>query len=137
MGAIDNRAMGVLCYSPGYTLVEKLQTISTKYRKFKENGDIAKNFTRHYYDVHCLLQDRDVLSFTQTDGFESHRVKHFPAADRKIPLRENQAFHLSDPGDFKILEKEYASESGLYYRGQPPFKDVMTAISRWATAHNP
>jgi hypothetical protein len=30
---IDNRAKAVACYDPGYTLVEKLQTISTKYRK--------------------------------------------------------------------------------------------------------
>ncbi len=28
----DNRAKGVACYYPGYTLVEKLQTVSTKYR---------------------------------------------------------------------------------------------------------
>jgi Nucleotidyl transferase AbiEii toxin, Type IV TA system len=30
----DNRAKDVLCYLPGYTLVEKLQTISTKYRRY-------------------------------------------------------------------------------------------------------
>ncbi|TCP79089.1 nucleotidyltransferase AbiEii toxin of type IV toxin-antitoxin system [Rhizobium sp. PP-CC-2G-626] len=33
---IDNRALAVPCYEPGYTLVEKLQTISTKYRKQQE-----------------------------------------------------------------------------------------------------
>jgi hypothetical protein len=30
---IDNRAKAVACCDPGYTLVEKLQTISTKFRK--------------------------------------------------------------------------------------------------------
>ncbi len=30
---IDNRAKGIACYDPGYTFVEKLQTISTKYRQ--------------------------------------------------------------------------------------------------------
>jgi hypothetical protein len=29
---IDNRAMGVACYDPRYTFVEKLQTVSTKFR---------------------------------------------------------------------------------------------------------
>ena len=28
----DNRAKGVACYDPGYTFVEKLQTVSTKFR---------------------------------------------------------------------------------------------------------
>jgi hypothetical protein len=29
---IDNRAKAVACYDPGYTFVEKLQTVSTKFR---------------------------------------------------------------------------------------------------------
>lgn len=33
---LDNRPKAVLCYHPGYTLVEKLQTISTKFRKQRE-----------------------------------------------------------------------------------------------------
>jgi hypothetical protein len=52
---IDNRALAVPCYEPGYTLVEKLQTISTKYRKQQETGKFPANFLRHYYDVYCLL----------------------------------------------------------------------------------
>jgi len=30
---IDNRAVSVPCYSPAYTFVEKLQTVSTKFRQ--------------------------------------------------------------------------------------------------------
>lgn len=30
---IDNRAKGVACCDPGYTLVEKLQTVSTKFHQ--------------------------------------------------------------------------------------------------------
>ncbi len=29
---IDNRAFDIICYNPGYTFVEKLQTIATKFR---------------------------------------------------------------------------------------------------------
>ena len=29
---IDNRAVDIACYHPGYTFVEKLQTIATKFR---------------------------------------------------------------------------------------------------------
>lgn len=45
---IDNRALAVSCYQPGYTLVEKLQTISTKYPKQQESGKFPANFLRHY-----------------------------------------------------------------------------------------
>jgi len=35
---IDNRAKAVPCYDPGYTFVEKLQTVSTKFRKQQADG---------------------------------------------------------------------------------------------------
>ncbi|WP_192798076.1 nucleotidyl transferase AbiEii/AbiGii toxin family protein [Brucella pseudogrignonensis] len=52
---IDNRALIVSCYEPGYTLVEKLQTISAKYRKQQETGQFPANLLRHYYDIYYLL----------------------------------------------------------------------------------
>ncbi len=56
----DNRAIDVPYYEPGYTLVEKLQTISTKYRHQQATGAMPQNFLRHYYDVYCLLDDPGV-----------------------------------------------------------------------------
>lgn len=35
---LDNRALGVACYHPGHTLVEKLPAISTKFRQQQETG---------------------------------------------------------------------------------------------------
>ena len=60
---IDNRAKAVACYDPGYTLVEKLQTISTKYRRQQERGDMPVDFMRHYYDVYSLLRQPSVQAF--------------------------------------------------------------------------
>jgi hypothetical protein len=37
---IDNRAMAVPCYDPAYTFVEKLRTVSTKFRKQQEMAAI-------------------------------------------------------------------------------------------------
>ena len=51
----DNRANDVPCYHPGYTLVEKLQTISTKFRQQQEDGTFPINFMRHYPDAYRLL----------------------------------------------------------------------------------
>lgn len=61
-GIVDNRALAVPCYEPGYTLVEKLQTISTKHRRRSETGEMPQNFMRHYYDVYCLLGDPVIVS---------------------------------------------------------------------------
>jgi len=51
------------CYDPGHTLVEKLQTISTKYRQWEEKKEFPVNFMRHYYDVYSLLQCPEVQAF--------------------------------------------------------------------------
>lgn len=55
---VDNRATAVPCYAPTHTFVEKLQTISTKYRRLGEMQAFPANFLRHYYDVYCLLGRR-------------------------------------------------------------------------------
>ena len=128
---IDNRAKNVACYEAGYTFVEKLQAISTKYRQFKAGKAFPTNFMRHYYDVYCLLQDSGVRAFAETEAFETHRKRRFPAADWEIPLAENPAFLLNNSEDFESLKKEYISKKSLYYQGQPDFEDVMTAIRDW------
>ncbi len=75
---IDNRAPGILCYNSEFTFVEKLQAISTKFRKFRETGKIPSNFLRHYYDVHCLLEFDAVKNFIGTDTYEVRKKQRFP-----------------------------------------------------------
>lgn len=128
---IDNRAVDVACYHPGYTLVEKLQAISTKFRQQQAGGEFPPNFMRHYYDVSCLLQDAEVQTFIGTDAYRAHKDHHFPAADNKV-IAENEAFHLSDPGARAVLADAYKRSAALYYRGQPPFEDLLAEIGRWA-----
>src|SRR5690606_4818956 len=53
---LDNRAFDVSCYHPGYTFVEKIQTIATKFRQEKEGGVQRPNYMRQYYDMYCLLE---------------------------------------------------------------------------------
>jgi hypothetical protein len=70
---IDNRAKTVACYDPRYTFVEKLQTISTKFRLQQKSGESPVVFMRHYYDVYSLLQRRDVQEFIGTDAYKTHK----------------------------------------------------------------
>ena len=89
---IDNRALDVACYHPGYTFVEKLQTISTKYRRQQEDKSFPANFMRHYYDVYCLLKESAVIDFIGTDDYERHKRKRFTASDNLILRRKRSVF---------------------------------------------
>ena len=128
---IDNRALGVACYHPGHTLVEKLQAISTKFRQQQETGAFPPNFMRHYYDVYSLLQDPTVQAFVGTKGYLEHKAKRFPKADNPV-IAENEAFVLSAAATRATLQKAYTASSALYFRGQPAFDDILAEIAKWA-----
>lgn len=87
---IDNRAKGVACYDPGYTFAEKLQTVSTKFRKQQLKQDSPIDFMRHYYDVHGLLQRPEVQAFIGTDAYKAHKTKRFRTGDNPNIARDAQ-----------------------------------------------
>jgi hypothetical protein len=127
---IDNRARAVACYDPGFTLVEKLQTISTKYRRQQTTGDMPVDFMRHYYDVYCLLQQPSVQDFIGTPSYLQHKKNHFPQADN-TNIRENAAFQLTDPKTSALYERAYEAGSALYYQGKPTFTEILARIEGW------
>jgi hypothetical protein len=128
---IDNRAKGVACYDPGYTLVEKLQTISTKYRQWEEKKEFPVNFMRHYYDVYCLLERPEVQAFIGTDAYKGHKAKRFRQGDNP-KIAENQAFVLSDPKMRKLFQDAYDASKALYYGDKPGFDAILKRIGEWA-----
>jgi hypothetical protein len=77
----DNRAVDVPCYAPTFTFVEKLQTVSTKYRLQKSGEAFPANFMRHYYDIYCLLALPEVLEFIGTPGYEARKAQRFRSGD--------------------------------------------------------
>ena len=128
-GLTDNRAVDVPCYEPGYTLVEKLQTISTKFRKQQETGEMPANFMRHYYDVHCLLAVPSVQEFIGSEAYHRHKDRRFRQDDEK-DLRRNGAFILADQSTRELYERAYTGTRALYYREQPSFEDILKQLDR-------
>jgi hypothetical protein len=128
---LDNRAKAVACYDPGHTFVEKLQTISTKFRRQQETKEFPANFMRHYYDVHSLLKRPEVQKFIGTEAYQAHKAKRFPRADNPN-IAENQAFVLSDAATRQDYEKAYGVTSALYYRGKPTFEEILAELATWA-----
>jgi len=127
---VDNRAKGVACYDPRYTFVEKLQTISTKYRRQQASSEIPVDFMRHYYDVYSLLRRPEVQAFIGTAAYKAHKAKRFRTADNPN-IAENEAFVLSDAGTRKSYAQAYADTGALYYGGKPTFDQILQAIAAW------
>lgn len=130
---INNRAVDVSCYHPGYTLVEKLQTISTKYRQQQESGQFPVNFMRHYYDVYCLLQDAETAKFIGTPEYLAHKEKRFRAADNPV-IAENEAFLLRDKETRVLYKSAYQSTRALYYQSQPDFDEILEKFLEYCDA---
>lgn len=126
----DNRAMEIACYHPGYTLVEKLQTIVTKFRgELGTSGGGPKvNFMRQYYDVYRLLQLDDIQQFISTQAYLDHKLDWFPEVDLDVPLSEKEAFLLTDNKIREDFKNRYIGTSGLYYQGQPDFDEILKYI---------
>jgi hypothetical protein len=127
---IDNRARSVPCYEPGYTLVEKLQTISTKFRRQQAAGSDPVEFMRHYYDVHGLLQRSEVQKFIGTQAYADHKKRRFRRDDNQN-ISQNEAFLLSEQKTRAQYEKAYKDSSALYYKDKPTFEQILAEIKKW------
>lgn len=127
----DNRACDVACYDPGYTFVEKLQTISTKFRRQQADGHMPVNFMRHYYDAYCLLGTPSVLEFIGTKAYQAHKAERF-RQDDEGNLTKNEAFLLSDVETRRRYVEAYATTRALYYRDQVSFDAILERIALFA-----
>lgn len=123
----DNRAIDIPCYHPGYTLVEKLQTVSTKYRQQQAKGEMPQNFMRHYYDISQLLDHPDVTDFIGTPEYHARKEVRFRTSDN-LNIAENEAFLLSDPATREKYALAYQATASLYFGVQIPFDTIQEKI---------
>lgn len=126
---VDNRAKAVKCYCPEYTLVEKLQTISTKFRLQQRQDNMPINFLRHYYDVYQLLTQKRVQEFIGTEAYYEHKAKRFRASDEK-DISQNEAFIISDMPTRNMYQKEFESKASIYFGAQPSFANILNEIRK-------
>ncbi len=129
---LDNRAKGVSCYNPEYTLIEKLSAISKKFRQQQQQTTMPVNFMRHYHDVYELLGQERVVSFIGSSEYHAHKNRKFRVQDEK-DLTRNDAFILSNPRTQKLYAEAYRRSSSLYYAGQPSFEMILERIGEFAS----
>lgn len=130
--AYDNRAVDVLCYLPAYTFIEKMQTVSTKYRLQKKGDAFPANFMRHYYDIFCLLSLPEVQEFIGTDAYKARKIQRFRRGDELVAAK-NPAFILNDLVEQARFANEYRKTSALYYKGQPDLVEILARIQLYIT----
>ena len=128
---IDNRASAVPCYDAGHTFVEKLQTVSTKFRKQQADGIDPVEFMRHYYDIHELLKQPEVQKFIGTEAYKAHKQVRFRQGDNQN-IAENEAFILGDAKTRALYADGYERSSALYYAGKPRFEELLAKLREWA-----
>jgi hypothetical protein len=127
---IDNRALAVPCYSPAYTFVEKLQTVSTKFRQQQDAEIFPKNFLRHYYDLYCLLDHPEVQAFLGTAAYHARKKERFRAGDN-LHIASNEAFLLADSSVRALYDSKYRETASLYYAGQVPFQNILERFAQY------
>ncbi|EOR96760.1 hypothetical protein ADIARSV_0023 [Arcticibacter svalbardensis MN12-7] len=127
----DNRAIGIKCYNPEYTFVEKLQAIIRKFAQEQESKVINQNFLRQYYDVYELHGNQAVINFIGTEKYEAHKVRRFNTKELETPLSENAAFDFSDNGLLQIFKERFLQTKALYYNGQPTFEEIIGRIKSY------
>jgi len=123
----DNRVIDVPCYHPGYTFVEKLQTVSTKFRQQQEKGKPPQNFMRHYYDISQLLGHPDVTAFIDTPEYQERKKVRFRTGDN-LNISKNEAFLLSNPATRDQYALAYEATASLYFNEQIPFYSILDKI---------
>jgi len=128
---LNNQAKNIKCYHPGYTFVEKLQAVSTKFRKQQASGELPTNFLRHYYDLSKLLDYPAVQAFIGTQKYHERKSVRFRKED-DLNISKNEAFILNDADTLKLYKKEYLATSSLYYEDQPDFDSIIQKIQTWS-----
>lgn len=124
----DNRALNIRCYHPGYTFVEKLQAVSTKYRLERSGTGMPKNFLRHYYDIYALLAVPEVQDFIGTERYHQRKRERFRAQDN-LDIRTNEAFFIPDPAVLELYEQEYRRISTIFYGTPPSLQEILARIA--------
>ena len=131
MAVKDSIAIDIHCYDPRYTFVEKLQTIAKKYNQHQSTKALPSNFIRHYYDVMCLLEVKEVRDFIGTEAYLKHKEERFRGNLRGLDLSRCEAFLLSKKATRDLFLSEYEKTKSLYYSRRPSFDEILDCIKKY------
>lgn len=88
------------------TFVEKLFAIHSKVEKFKQTGIGIGGYARHYYDLFCLAERKEVLEMLRSSEYEAIKVDY----DR-VSRKHFEVDYVAPPG------MNFAKSEAIFPRG--------------------
>lgn len=132
---IDNRALGVKCFNPEYTFVDKIQTICRRFRQHRERNhpqkDRPRHFLRHYYDLYMLLGVKRVQNFIGTTQYQAYKKQKLKTMDAK-EFDSRDAFMINDAKTRALFEKEFTAVSIMLTPPRPQFSEIVKRVREHA-----
>lgn len=131
LAVADNRARAVKCFNPEYTFVDKLQTISRRFRQHRDRNDPKadrpREFLRHYFDLYKLLEVERVRKFIGTPEYEAYKTEKFRGADAQ-EFAAKAAFTLPEEKTYRLFEEEFSVMNTLLLSPGPTFKELIARL---------
>ena len=128
----------------GRTFWDKVVILHGLRRWYERRGQLrqeGQRISRHYYDLHCLIQ-ADIGPATVADGtLGAECVRHarlfFDRPDFDLASAAAGTFALSPPADMvAALERDYQAMAGMIFGPPPAFEDVLASIRQIEQAIN-
>jgi hypothetical protein len=118
------------------TFVEKMFTIHGKVKAFKVQGREIGGYARHYYDLHCLAEEPEVLAMLRSEEYTAIKAdydrvsrEHFPKSYMPPPgMTFAQSDALFPPPELRaILATEFKKQCKILCFGPVPSWDEVQA----------
>jgi hypothetical protein len=116
---------------PKRTLIEKLFALAAA-----ANAGNLPQKNRHYYDVFCLLNNKELDNFIGSPEFFEivddvckQSLQNFGHIEDVSTLLSSSAFSLDD-AEYRTVSRAYTADTPLYFKIQPPFKSVYSSVHK-------
>lgn len=136
----DGDALAVLnvtTIDPSRTFMDKILILHGLVFYFEAKGALRGNgrMSRHYYDVHRLMQDRIGEKTCSNDALIEDCVRHA----QMFFYRSNTGLEVAKRGSFRLrsieamldsLRQDYAAMTPMIFGTAPTFAEVMDSVAR-------
>lgn len=117
--------------SPERTFWEKVTILHKE--AFRTNGKIPPRYSRHYYDLWCMVKSlvkdaafKDLDLLQQVVAFKD---RFYPAASARYDLAKPGTMRLMPPEDcLPALRADYEHMKNMIYGEEPVFEEILSSI---------
>ena len=130
----DNRPASVRCIHPMVTLIEKLDAISSRFRRGKD----ASDFVRHYEDAAHIIQGASQLPALAGYEGPSPLIKDMLAEKqiRWAPSADDPAFNPASDDGWASIQAVHGAIEGMFWGPRIGLSEATMVIRTWIASMN-